>query len=80
MRLKEQARLEKEVELQKIKDCRELYNQKLLRKYILGTFFKLREERNLKNQKADTQNLKQVKKWALTKLKLAVEIQVYEKE
>ena len=80
MRLKEQARLEKEMELQKIKDCRELYNQKLLRKYILGTFFKLREERNLKNQKADTQNLKQVKKWALTKLKLAVEIQVYEKE
>lgn len=72
--------MEKEVELQKIKDCRELYNQKLLRKYILGTFFKLREESNLKNQKADNQNLKQVKKWALTKLKLAVEIQVYEKE
>ncbi len=77
IRLEDEAKLDKQREIQRIKDMREFYNQKLLRKYILGTFQKLIDIKNKKIFEADTFREYQIKKFGLQKLRTAAGILAY---
>ena len=53
MKMQEEIKNEKEREVQRIKDMRKFYEAKLLRKYILGTFLKLKKIQDKKMEKAN---------------------------
>ena len=74
MRLKEEQRQEKEREIQRIKECREYYNKRILRKYIWGTFIRVMEVREAKMQRAREFNQAKVKRYGFGKFRNAVEI------
>ena len=71
----EQAKLDKEHELDRIQGAREFYKLKLLRKYILGTFEGLIIIKQAKTSRADEFHCKQMKAYGLLKLRNAVAIQ-----
>lgn len=80
MRAKEDAKLEKETEIQRIEEARQYYRAQLLRKYIWNTFEVLIKERDHKNNKADSKCLKWQKKNLFKKLRHAVQIKMFENE
>lgn len=80
MKMQEEIKNEKEREIQKIKDMRRFYESKLLRKYILGTFFKLKEIQDQKLEKACKNEEKNLKRFLLNKLRTATNICQFEHE
>lgn len=72
LRLKEEARLGRERDIDRIKAAREYYDMHLLRKYILGTFKKLIAKKRTKISLADDFHLIWIKKHGLTKLRHAI--------
>ena len=80
MKLQEEIKNEKEREIQRINDMRRFYEAKLLRKYILGTFFKLKEIQDNKLAKACKNDQKNLKRFLLNKLRTATQICQFENE
>ena len=74
MKMQEEIKNEKEREIQKIKDMRRFYEKKLLRKYILGTFLKMKEIQDQKLEKACKNEQKNLKRFLLNKLRTATNI------
>jgi hypothetical protein len=77
LRAKEEAKLEKEREQQKMEDARDYYRQRLLEKYIWKTFLFLAEQRLRKVECADRQRRTSLQRQLLRKLKHAAAIQVF---
>jgi hypothetical protein len=80
MKAKEDAKLEKEKELERIENARAYYKEHIMRKYILATFEHLIKIRDQKKLRADRQSQKWSKKHLLTKLNHAAQITLYEQE
>lgn len=80
MKMQEEIKNEKEREIQKIKDMRRFYELKLLRKYILTTFLKLKEIKDKKLEKAIKNEQKSLKRFLLNKLRTATNICQFENE
>ena len=59
---------------------RKFYEAKLLRKYILGTFLKLKEVQDKKLEIASKTNKRNLKRFLLNKLRTATQICQYENE
>ena len=80
MKAKEEVKMEKEREFERIENARDYYKEHIIRKYILATFEHLIKVRDQKQKKADSQCNQWQKRNLFTKLNHAVQITMYEQE